>query len=587
MGQSSFYSSSAKCLIFIMAFLFVLPHCSYASGLNYTIQTGSFNDMDGANTQFDTIVRTLQAREIHHLRIEEVGSHFCVRIAKFEAYSDARKSLQRLQSIFHDALVLEAHMKDDRIRRSSPDLLTAAYNDTDTKEPSGSVPGHHPQHDGERSEEEVRSGPGIDEADTHSDGEGSAVNTPADMTEGDDRLSLSIQDADIQSVLKGLSIKKKLNIVASKDVTGKISVNVHNLTLQEVLDAIITINGFSYIQKDNIIFVTSGKGNSGEGLLDEEVRIYKLKYVDIEAVEKVIAKLVSESAKITFYKPEKTLIVQDFSRNLEQVEKVLDAVDIPPRQVLIETKILQVRLNDDTTLGIDWSDTFSGFFNASGNVFTQGFTGATQGFFFNIMNGDFELFLEALQNITDVNTLSSPSLLALDNKEASIIIGEKLGYHVTTATESAVLQSVEFLDTGTQLFLTPHVIDDDRVIMEIHPEVSDGIVIDGLPSKNTAEVTTSLMAPDGGTIFIGGLIRDRKEDIKNRVPVLGSIPLLGALFSKTTNMTSRTEIVILITPHIISAANKEILEKGTQKVNTIGKNLEKERSVMELVPGTK
>jgi len=95
------------------------------------------------------------------------------------------------------------------------------------------------------------------------------------------------------------------------------------------------------------------------------------------------------------------------------------------------------------------------------------------------------------------------------------------------------------------------------------------------------------MAPDGGTIFIGGLIRDRKEDIKNRVPLLGSIPLLGALFSKTTNITSRTEIVVLITPHIISAVNKEILAKNNRKVTDTEENLQKKRSLIELVPGTK
>jgi type IV pilus assembly protein PilQ len=316
------------------------------------------------------------------------------------------------------------------------------------------------------------------------------------------------------------------------------------------------------------------------------MRIFKLKYADIDEVKKVIDKLVSESANIEFYKPEKTLIVEDITKNLDQIEKVLDALDVPPRQVLIETRILQVRLNDDTSLGIDWNHAFNSFFDSSGSVSTQGFTGATQGFFFNILSGDFTLFLEALQNITDVSTLSSPSLLALDNKEATIIIGEKLGYYVTTATEGTVLQSVEFLDTGTQLILTPQVIDDDRVIMKIHPEVSDGIVIAGLPSKNTAEVTTNLMAPNGGTIFIGGLIRDRKEDIKNRVPGFGAIPILGALFSKTNNITVRTEIIVLITPHIITAANKELLEKNTQKINTIEKNLQKERSIKELVPGT-
>ena len=502
MRQNSFYFSAAKCLILIMAFLLVLPYCSYASGLVHTIQTGSFEDMDHANQQFDNIVQTLQKSEIDQLRIEHVGSYYCVRIGKFEAQPDAQKFLERLQPLFSDAMLLEAKIKNARIRRSFPDALSAADNNAETEEPAQSDTGQDPVNNPEHIKEDRGSVPDIQEADTQSDSEANVVNMPLNMREEDDRLSLSIQDADIRSVLKGLSIKKKLNIVTSKDVSGKISVNVHNLTLKEVLDAIITINGFSYIQKDNIIFVTNSKEGAQENLLDQEMRIFKLKYADIDEVKKVIDKLVSESANIEFYKPEKTLIVEDITKNLDQIEKVLDALDVPPRQVLIETRILQVRLNDDTSLGIDWNHAFNSFFDSSGSVSTQGFTGATQGFFFNILSGDFTLFLEALQNITDVSTLSSPSLLALDNKEATIIIGEKLGYHVTTATEGTVLQSVEFLDTGTQLILTPQVIDDDRVIMKIHPEVSDGIVIAGLPSKNTAEVTTNLMAPNGGTIFI-------------------------------------------------------------------------------------
>jgi len=421
--------------------------------------------------------------------------------------------------------------------------------------------------------------------------EGEGVHKKINLIEGNDRLSISVQDTDIKSVLNALSLKKKLNIVAGQDVTGKISVNLYDLPLKEVLDAIITLNGFSYKQKDNIIYVSKAMENSEEDFLETDVMTFKLKYADIDEVEKVISELVTESATITVYKPEKTLIVEDMSRSLDRVKQVLETLDIPPRQVLIETRIMSVRLNDDTSLGIDWSDTFSGFFNSSGNVLTQGFarpqTFFAQGFFFNVMNSDFNLILDALQTITEVSFISSPMVLALDNKEARILIGDMLGYYVTTATEAAVLQSVEFLDTGTQLIITPHIIDDERIIMDIHPEISDGSIIDGLPSKNTAEVTTSLMAPDGGTIFIGGLIRDRKEDIKERVPGLGSIPVIGALFGRTTNITVRQEIIVLITPHIISAANNGILEKHNQKVFETEKNVKKERSLKELIPGTK
>ncbi len=421
--------------------------------------------------------------------------------------------------------------------------------------------------------------------------EGKGIESNINPFEGEDKLSINIQDADIKSVLNALSIKKKLNIVAGQDVSGKISVNLHNLSLKQALDAIITLNGFSYIQKDKIIFVTKAREGLGEDLLGEEVRVFKLNYVDIDAVEKIIEKLLSVSAKITVYKPEKTLIIEDVPQNLDRVKKVLDSLDRAPRQVLIEARILEIRLNDDTSLGIDWSNAFSGFINSKGTVLTKGFAGrsetSAQGFFFNVINSDFNLFLEALQTNTEVHTLSSPRLLALDNKEAKIIIGGKLGYNVVTTIDNTVLQSVEFLETGTQLVLTPHIVDDGRVIMEIHPEISDGTIINGLPTETTTEVTTSLIAPDGGTIFIGGLMRDRKEDIKNRVPGFGAIPVLGALFSKTTNITVRTEIVVLITPHIITAANKEILEKDTEKVNKAKENLQKERSLKELVPEIK
>lgn len=417
--------------------------------------------------------------------------------------------------------------------------------------------------------------------------EGNGIDTKIQMIEGGDRLSIDIQDADIKSVLKALSIEKKLNIIAGQDVSGKISVHLHDLPLNQVLDAIITLNGFRYVHRGDIIFVTKADKGTGEDLRGTELMMFQLNYVDIAEVEKVIGKLVSESAKITVYKPEKTLIIEDVPQNLAQIKKVLLTLDIPPRQVLIEARIMEIRLNDDTSLGIDWNSTFSGFLNSSGNIMTKGFTGLSQGVFFNLVNGDFNLFLDALQTKSEVNMLSSPKLLALDNKEAKIMIGGKLGYYVTTTVENTVLQSVVFLETGTKLVLTPHIVDDDRVIMEIHPEISDGTIINGLPTETTTEVITSLLAPDGGTIFIGGLIRDRKENIINRVPGLGAIPVLGALFSKTTNITVRTEIIILITPHIITAANKKFLEMDTQKVKETGENLQRERSLIELVPGIK
>jgi type IV pilus assembly protein PilQ len=410
---------------------------------------------------------------------------------------------------------------------------------------------------------------------------------------GQGDLSLSIQDADIQSVLKAVAQQRDINIVAAPDVKGTVSVHLTDASLQEVLDSVIRVNGFNYSRQGDIIFVTNPKGQAERDLSGTEVRTFKLNYVsydDIEEMKTNVKDMLSPSAMVTLYKPEKTLIIEDIPHYLDRVAKVLKQIDVPPKQVLIEARILEIRLNDDTALGIDWNYMFN-HSETTGNFLTKGFAGRSdalgfpQGLFFSAVDDNFQLFLDALQVQTEVNTLSTPKLMALDNEEAKIIVGEKLGYFVTVATDTTVLQTVEFLEVGTQLSLIPYIMSDGNIIMDIHPEVSDGTVTAGLPSETTTEVTTTMIARDGGTIFIGGLIRDRKEDIRDQVPGLGCLPILGLLFGRSTNATQKTEIVVLITPRVISPAETDRFRPEIRKVEDTKKVLDEERSLREVVPG--
>ena len=274
--------------------------------------------------------------------------------------------------------------------------------------------------------------------------------------------------------------------------------------------------------------------------------------------------------------------------HLDRVESVLKKVDVPPRQVLIEAKILEVQLTDDMALGVDWNLAFD-HFSTSGNLLSQGFAlrkaSGAQGLFFESSSDHFSAFLDALETNSRVNTLSTPKLVALNGKQAEIIVGGKLGYYVTTTTNTATLQSVEFLETGTLLVLTPHIMDDGNIIMEIHPEVSDGSVTAGLPAESTTELTTTLIAEDGGTIFLGGLIRDRKEDLRDQVPGLGCLPLFGALFGRSYNSTQKTEIIVLITPHIVTPKNKILVTEDLPRVDEMKEQLDRKRSLREVIPG--
>jgi type II secretory pathway component GspD/PulD (secretin) len=135
------------------------------------------------------------------------------------------------------------------------------------------------------------------------------------------------------------------------------------------------------------------------------------------------------------------------------------------------------------------------------------------------------------------------------------------------------------------LVITPYIMDDGNILMEINPEVSDGEVILGLPSETTTTVTTTLITQDGGTIFIGGLIRDRKEDLRDQVPGLGRLPIIGALFGKTTHSTQKTEIIVIITAHIISPSDRKSFAWEEEEIEETSEKLERERSLMELIPG--
>jgi type II secretory pathway component GspD/PulD (secretin) len=173
---------------------------------------------------------------------------------------------------------------------------------------------------------------------------------------------------------------------------------------------------------------------------------------------------------------------------------------------------------------------------------------------------DFAAELEAVEGVTSFKTLAAPRLLAVDGVPAEIIVGGQLGFSVVTTVNETVIQSVQFLDTGAQLRLTPTITGDGHILMTIHPELSDGRIEEGLPSKTTAEVTTDALVRDGQTLFIGGLIRERDEEIRKGVPVLMRIPLLGRLFGRTVQTKLRSELVTLITPHIVPPGESPAIE---------------------------
>ncbi len=169
-------------------------------------------------------------------------------------------------------------------------------------------------------------------------------------------------------------------------------------------------------------------------------------------------------------------------------------------------------------------------------------------------------FITALESVTDITVLASPKILALNKQMGTVFIGQKIGYRDRTTisdTGQATVGEVKFLDTGTKLSFRPYIANDGYIRMDIYPKDSSGAVdSEGIPTETTAELTANIMLKDGQTVVIGGLFRDAVTTTRSQIPLLGDLPLLGALFRGTSDSNKRQEVIVLLTPHIISEPNQ-------------------------------
>jgi general secretion pathway protein D len=254
-----------------------------------------------------------------------------------------------------------------------------------------------------------------------------------------------------------------------------------------------------------------------------------------------------------------SLIIVATAQQYERIQKALERIDFVPQQVLLEATIAEVALTDELKFGLKW------FFekNASSAQFSNLANGAVSsvfpGFNYLFAGDDAKVALSALSSITDVNVVSSPTLMVLDNRTAILQVGDQVPVATQSAVstsnpDSPVVNTIELKDTGIILSVTPRVSDNGSVLLDIEQEVSDVVptTTSGIdsPTIQQRKIRTSVVVRDGSTLALGGLIQRRNKDIKSGVPVASTLPLVGALFRAKTSDEKRTELIILITPRV-------------------------------------
>lgn len=404
------------------------------------------------------------------------------------------------------------------------------------------------------------------------------------ITKGEaaDRISIHTQNDEVREVLEALAEQGNMSILFTKNVTGKVSATLRDVDVPTAFDAVLKSAGLVARHEKSFLYVgTQEEFDSMAQSLDKlGTRVYRPNYVtaaDLQALihpmltEKLGVVSVSSPAEVGIpsdatsstggnkFAGGDVVLVRDYEAVLAQVDQVVAEIDVRPMQVSIKAVILSVQLNDANSLGINFQ-----FLRDNPNIqfgmgtpptslanvsFTNG------GLSFGFLDSSLGSFITALETIGDTNVVARPEVMVLNKNRADIHIGQQLGYISTTVTETSTTQSVQFLDVGAQLRLRPFVSSDGLIRMEVHPELSEGSVTTTsgvtLPNKTITQVTTNIMIRDGATVVIGGLLRDDITRTINQLPILGNIPVVGAVFRNTTESTARQEIIVLITPHVV------------------------------------
>jgi len=231
-----------------------------------------------------------------------------------------------------------------------------------------------------------------------------------------------------------------------------------------------------------------------------------------------------------------------------------------PNQVLLEAVIAEVTLNDELRFGLRW------YFQKGDSTasLTDAATGAVSsvfpGFSYFLDSVSVKVALNALASITDVNVISAPTLMVLDNKKAVLQVGEDVPIATQSATAvtspgAPVVNSISFRNTGVLLTVTPRVSDSGRVVLEIEQEVSDVIPTTSSkldsPTIQQRRIKTTVAVNDGDSLALGGLIQQRNTVSKDQVPLVGDVPILGNLFKNKDDTIKRTELMIFIHPTVV------------------------------------
>jgi type IV pilus assembly protein PilQ len=398
--------------------------------------------------------------------------------------------------------------------------------------------------------------------------------------EGEKRLfTIEVRDAELPDVVRALAHQSGLNVIIGEGVSGKVTLSFKDISLKDALEAILRANGLGYALKNNVLWVGLKKDVSmvGDELDEVYMDVVQLNYTDPSHAIGQLKGTLSENGIAIADTRTNSVIIRDLRKNVQEAKDLLHALDKRTTQVVIEARIVEASSNFAKQLGIQWGGEYSSGGDVIGGssllpnaatlrnfVVDLPAASATSGL--GILIGSLsnnlilDIELSAAEKDGELNIVSQPKITTLNNKPATIHSGLTIRVKLTQSIiagqdiTGGTLEGIEEIKTGIDLTVTPHISDDDFVLLDISTNKSDpdfSNTVDGIPGVTEKSASTHVLVKDGDTVVIGGLYRSSSSNEDNSVPFFGNIPVVGWLFRNHSETSEKEELLVFITPTIV------------------------------------
>ena len=438
----------------------------------------------------------------------------------------------------------------------------------------------------------------------------------ADVIDVHAKISLDFKDAEIGTVLRVISLKSGINIVAGPEVVGAVTIRLEDVEWQKALDVILRTYNYVYEKDGNVIRVTTRDKMQLEPV---DTKTFILNYSKATEVQLAVQDILTERGRVKIAERMNMLIVTDIPSNIFQIGKVIESVDKITPQAYIDSKIIRTQQGVTKNLGIDWN-VAGGIANGSTRPTTFPFTTngggenlpapiaqflpigapadvtltspsnprdfprpgvvdpANAEFSFGTMSfSTFRSVLNLIESNSASKVVSNPRIVVLNNQTAKVQVGDQIpipSFERNENTGSMEVSGFVYRDTGVVLNVTPHINDANEIIVDLKPEVSSVSTTpqdfgDFLaPRFSTTAANTQVMIKSGQTIAIGGLLTDNDSESINKVPYFSDIPVIGKILfknqSKTADGNTDAETIFFVTVTSVDASGQPVKDRAKQ-----------------------